>query len=372
MIYDLSKFEELVEQGYLRKSEKDDLVLYGYTDRCTFDRQWNEYTLIARGLILNKFTGEVVAKPLPKFFNLGENEQVSFANLPNLPHESFEKVDGSLGIIFNYNSSITFGNTIDLTPKEHGWQIATRGSFYSEQAVKGKELLKNYNFDSIPTSTTILAEIIYPENKIVVDYHGKQELVMLAAFNRDTGLEYHTDIAKGLADLMGMRFAKSYNHSIEEMIALQKTLPKDDEGFVVKYANGLRVKIKGEEYLRIAKMISNMSPLSFWESMVNGTVNRTYLAQLPEEFRPTFEPMVETLEKQYRQVLAEIIEDVKKLPHQELTNDTKKDIGLFVQGKNELHHPSAMFPYLTKKGNGLDKYIMRLIRPTGNNLVSFE
>src|SRR5271170_895905 len=121
MKYDLSKFDELVEEGFLRISEKDSLILYGYTDRCTFDRHWNEYTLVARGLIIHKFSGQVVAKPLSKFFNLNETEETSFKNLPkDMPYEAFEKVDGSLGIIFNYNGV---------------WQVATRGSFYSEQAI---------------------------------------------------------------------------------------------------------------------------------------------------------------------------------------------------------------------------------------------
>lgn len=175
MKYDLSKFEELYEQGYLRKSEKENLVLYGYTNKCTYDRHWNEYTKVARGLILDKNTGEVVAKPFEKFFNLNEHETTFLKNLPiHLPYEVLEKVDGSLGIIFNHNGY---------------WDVATRGSFYSDQAIKAYELLNNYDLTLIPKEYTLLVEIVYPENKIIVNYGKEEKLVGL--FLKSTNLIKH-------------------------------------------------------------------------------------------------------------------------------------------------------------------------------------
>lgn len=295
MKYDLTKFEELVEQGYLRKSEKGSLVLYGYTDKTTFDRNWNEYTSIARGLILDKNTGEVVAKPFPKFFNLGEMESVSFANLPKEPYKVYEKCDGSLGIIFFHNNE---------------WHMSTRGSFYSSQAVKGLEILKKkYNMNWLYPGFTYLVEIIYPDNKIIVNYKGEEKLVLLGVYHTESEQEivwdgqYGEYGSWGRFQSTGLELPEQYEYTIEEMIALKKTLPKDDEGFVVRFESGLRVKIKGEEYMRIAKMISQMSPLSFWEAMENGIVNRKYVHQLPEEFRSEYEPMIDKLEEQFTQIL---------------------------------------------------------------------
>ena len=352
MRYDISKFEELVEQGFLRKSEKDDMVLYGYTDHCTFERHWNEYTRVARGLILNKHTGEVIAKPFPKFFNLGEMPETFLPNvLIEKNYETFEKVDGSLGIIFFHDGR---------------WQIATRGSFYSEQAQKGAELLKKYNLDRAPIGMTILAEIIYPENKIIVDYGDQEKLVVLGGFDRNSGHEFSPSTMEDMAEFLGMEFAKRYSYTIEEMIALQKTMSKNEEGFVVRYSSGLRVKIKGDEYMKIAKMISSMSPISFWESMEGGVVNRTYLAQLPEDIRNEFEPIVDELEQQYSKIMSEIVQDVSNLPTTELTHEGRKRIGIFLRDTKEIKHPSAMFPYLTGGKDNLDKYILKQIRPTGN------
>lgn len=362
MNYNLALFEEQYELGYLRKSEKDGLVLYGYTDKCTFDRAWNDINRMARGIIFEKATGKLVAKPFPKFFNLGEMEETFFDNLPKASYEAFEKADGSLGIIYHYGGK---------------WNVATRGSLGSEQAVKGAELLKKYETRLMFEQFTYLVEIVYPENKIVVDYGNEEKLVLLGAYLLDKSREVEID--RGIIEAhgadIGMPVAKKYDYTIEQMIELKKTLPKDEEGFVVRFENGLRVKIKGDEYMKIAKIISQMSPLAFWEAMSHGVVNKEYLAQVPEEFRGEFEPMVTALESAYATVMSEIGEDLRNLPMVDIkTKDGQKTIGLILQNKVEewrkIKHASAMFPALLHKAEALEKYIMKQIRPTGNVMVS--
>lgn len=350
MKYDIGIFELLVKEGLVRKSEKDDLVLYGYTDKCTFERAWNEYTRAARGLILNKNTGEVVAKPFPKFFNLGEMEDVALKNLPKKPYTVTEKVDGSLGIVFKHNGK---------------WQVATRGSFYSDQSIVANELLKNYKIDVISGDFTLLVEIVYPENKIIVNYGEERKLVLLAAYDRTNGVEY-TKVVDAISDITGIPKAKTYNYTIEEMIELQKTLPKDQEGFVVRFEDGLRVKIKGHEYLRIAKIISELSPISCWEVMKEGKVSTFYISQLPEELKGEFQPIIDKLESQYSTVMAEIKKDLAILPTQETSKEARKIIGLFIKEPTRVKHKSAMFPSVLKEYAILEKYVMNYIRPNAN------
>lgn len=351
MKYDLSLFEAEVKKGNLRKVEDADLVLYNYTDQCTYDKAWNETTLVSRGIIFEKSTGELIAKPFPKFFNLGEREETFLKNLPNEPFLVTEKYDGSLGIIFNYKNQ---------------WRVATRGSLSSEQAVKAQALLADYDMSLVPTELTLLTEIIYPENKIVVNYGKKEALILLGAYDNITGMEiprgteFTSMSLKELSLLTCISLADAHSLGIQEMIEMQKTLPKDKEGFVVKFYGGMRIKIKGEEYMRIAKMLSTMSPLSFWESMENGVVKKEYLQQLPEEFRMDFEPVVTELELQYATMLDEIRLDVSVIPKEW----SRRDIGLAIaQDQVAFIHPRAIFPYLSGK---VENYIMKHIRPTGN------
>lgn len=345
---DIAKFKEQVELKNVRQVVKGDLILFNYTDQCIYAKAWDtRYTRDARGIVYNQVTGELVARPFPKFFNLGEMPETMLLNLPDEPYEVFEKVDGSLGIIYWHNDR---------------WNVATRGSFESEQAVKAEDILKKYNIDSLNQGVTFLVEIIYPSNKIVVNYGDEEKLVMLGAYIGER--ELSTKQVAMAARHARMSLAQSFTHSIEDMIALQQTIPKDQEGFVVRFASGLRAKIKGAEYMKIHKMIANMSPLSFWESMENGIVNKEYLAQLPEEFRATYEPMVAQLEQAYSAAYNQITVDAARLP----ASMSLKEVGLAVQDGTGLTHPTAVFPYRLGKTGALNKYIMKHIRPHGNIL----
>jgi RNA ligase len=55
------------------------------------DKAWNQFTLMARGLILCPSEKRVVATPIPKFFNYGE-----VLDVPELPFNATVKMDGSL------------------------------------------------------------------------------------------------------------------------------------------------------------------------------------------------------------------------------------------------------------------------------------
>lgn len=56
----------------LESSNRDGLLLYVYSSKCVYDQLWDDFTLLARGLILDPQVRKVVATPFPKFFNLGE------------------------------------------------------------------------------------------------------------------------------------------------------------------------------------------------------------------------------------------------------------------------------------------------------------
>jgi len=353
----LMPFEEEVKKKNIRRVVSDDkkLVLYSYTDQCTYKRAWNEITRVSRGIIFEKETGKIVALPMSKFFNVGEQPESKLENLPDEKYTITEKADGSLGIIFNY---------------EDKWRLATRGSFTSEQAIRAQEILKQYDMSKIPKYYTLLVEIIYPENKIVVNYGDDEKLVLLTIFNRDTQeeLPYHKT---SMSYLMGMPEVKIYYHTIEEMIELQKTLPKDEEGFVVRFESGLRVKIKGHEYLKIHKLISQMSPLSFWESMKEGSVDVSYIEELPEEYRREADEIVEKLEQQYFTIYTEINNNFHTIIIEldidldEDTHEQRKKLGIYLK-ENKPKHASAFFSLYKNNFQAVEKYIQHMIRPTGN------
>jgi len=354
-----TELEKLSEEGYLRKvvSPCNKLVLFNYTDKCTFERKWNKHTLNSRGTVYEIESGKTVARAFQKFFNFSELTSCKQKTILNgsgvyASYTSHEKADGSLGIIYHYDGT---------------WRVNTRGSFTSDQAIRGAEILKNYDISKLNKNLTYLCEIIYPENKIIVEYGDVEKLVLLAAFGTESGREV-------LLDGFNQPFevAETYSHTIKEMIELQKTIPKDQEGFVVRFSNGERVKFKGHEYLQIARILKNCSPLALWENMSDGIVDRKFLETIPEEIYPEVEPIVEKLEVNYYLTLFHLSLEAGRVSldigTSELnSNEDRKKLGLYLK-ENRVKHSSAMFPYFLKQYDRVQDYIMKTIRPTGNVL----
>lgn len=348
----LMPFENEVKKKNLRKVSKGNLVLYNYTDHCTYERAWNEVTRHSRGIIMDRTNGKIVALPFPKFFNVGEMPETRLENLPDEPYMVTKKMDGSLGIIYYYNDR---------------WNVATRGSLDSDQAKEAEKMLEEqYDTHFFYQDYTYLVEIIYPENKIVANYGDERKLVLLAVVDRERQKEilYPNDTLQWAPEVVagGLEPVEQYNYTIEEMIELQKTLPKDEEGFVVRFQDGLRVKIKGEEYMRIHRMIAHMTPLAFWDTMELGAVNVDYLQELPEEYRVEAEEISKKLEKKYADMFNEIYKEYRIAP-----KTSRKELGMYIQS-NKCKHGGAFFSILEENNEKLERYIMKKIRPTGNVL----
>lgn len=356
----LKPFEEERRAGNVRRQDSfnGDLCLYSYTDQCTYDRAWNDVTRNSRGIVFEASTGKIVALPFPKFFNIGEMPETRLENLPYEGYVTTEKMDGSLGILYYYKDK---------------WRMNTRGSFDSEQAIRGLDIFeRKYDSHFFNKNYTYLVEIIYPENKIVVNYGDEEKLTLLAIVdtNNQEEVRIHNYMAEAIAG--GIPIVEQYDYTIEEMLELQKTIPKDQEGFVIRFDSGLRIKIKGQEYFRIHKLISQMSPLSFWESMKDGKVNVDYLQELPEEYRADAEELTNQLETLYNktknEALASVDKVVKAVGFGDInTREYKKKVGLYMHN-NKLPHQSVVFPKLLGNNDKVDYYIMKQIRPTGNEL----
>src|SRR5262245_58217419 len=108
----LEAFEQALREGWLDTStfvttDGRTYRLFNYSRRAQYERHWDEVTTVARGLIICAETGEIVALPMPKFFNLGEvvSEGV-VASAQSGPFEALVKLDGSCGIGYRVDGRI--------------------------------------------------------------------------------------------------------------------------------------------------------------------------------------------------------------------------------------------------------------------------
>jgi RNA ligase len=325
------------------------LILYTYSDRCVYDSAWTPITMSARGLILDTEARRIAATPFPKFFNVGERGET----IPDLRFETMEKLDGSLIIIFHHNGQ---------------WRTATRGAFDSSQAEWARAQLEQFDLGPLKPGVTYLAEAMYPENRIVIRYDDAA-MVMLAAYD-EAGVELPYHAVEAVGSALGWRTLRRYEfESVSDLMAHAETLPRSEEGFVIRFENGHRLKVKGSEYRRMHALISRVTPLALWEVLFAGDDLEAMRRDLPEEFWSDFDAIRGMLESS----AASLVERTAQVADP-LADLSDKDVGLRLSSiKSDIR--GFVFPYRKSGGDLMSgrnrQSIFRAIRPTGNELAGY-
>lgn len=333
----LKTLEKYYQNGLVLKQThpKFDLIIWNYSQKVQYEKLWDDITLRCRGLITDT-NGKVIVQPFIKFFNY--EEVVNEIPTKNDYVYVQEKMDGSLGILFYYKGE---------------WVMSTRGSFTSEQSKRGLEILENkYQLRSFETSIAYLVEIIYPENRIVVNYK-KEKIIFLSAtlnhsFNwedsKNDELHWTTSCAffksNGIKKEDIVETKQFFNFSEELYNELRLKNEDNKEGYVLKFfPSNFRVKIKFEEYVRLHKIVTNISNRDIWEYLKDNKPFDEILDKVPDEFydwvKETAKDLTiryENIEKEYKWIFEHIM-NVK--------NSTDRKI--FAEYAKRYSHPSILF-----------------------------
>ncbi|MFI5931518.1 RNA ligase [Actinoplanes sp. NPDC051494] len=296
-VLDPADLATAIEAGLVRKQRHPTrpFEIYNYTEAAQYAGAWTPVTLMCRGLIVDTTSGLLLARPLAKFFNHTEIQAPALE--PAAKVTVTDKADGSLGIIY---------------PDGDEWAVATRGSFASEQALHATELLRTrYSGFTPPAGLTVLVEIIYPANRIVIDYAGLDDLVLLGAVDIASGQTF----GPGAVPRWPGPVVESFEYAtLADALAAP---PRDGrEGLVVHFTGSdERVKIKYAEYVRLHRLVTGLTDRTVWEILVAGGDLDTLTAPLPDEFHAwvrrvaseltaAVDGMAQDVEKEYSEIVA--------------------------------------------------------------------
>lgn len=341
MKVNLNDIEKLYNEGYLIKSTHSTLPLsiYNYSVKTTFNGYWNDLTIMCRGLCIDIEIQEIVGRPIPKFWNYEENKHT-----PTNSYNIYEKMDGSLGIAFWYKDQ---------------WIFTSRGSFISEQAIKGNEIFQKLQINQLNQDFTYCFEIIYPENRIVVDYKGEEKLVLLAVINTKTGEEFNNiDLqAYGIIDFCEV-VPEYFISKDKDLYSYLKQLNNpNQEGYVIKYSNGHRCKIKFEDYIRLHNIMTEISTTSVWKCLKENIPIEDILKDTPDEFFNKIKLYARELHNNY------LCEDDEVEMEYSYINSfkkewTDKEFAEYVQ-----HFPMKSLLFNLRKGKCIKEKLWDLVKP---------
>lgn len=359
-LFKLDRLNQMIAEGFVnvQKHPKYNYRIYNYSNTAVFGGVWNDVTLQCRGLILDH-DYNVVARPFPRFFNI--EELSSSDTLLKQPFLCFTKADGSLGVLYP-------------RPNDEGHAIATRGSFTSDQAIRGTDMWNKVYYDienayfEPAEGYTYLFEIVYPENRIVLDYGGRSELIFLCAIHNETGTSVFN-----FGDDHDWPGARVEQHTgFDNPKELKDLNLENEEGFVLYFpGQNKRVKVKFEDYIHLHRILTNTSNKTIWKALKDGTGLDKLLENTPDEFYRYVKNTITELQDQYMDILLKVKGDFESIlknhcPYQDkpwefqvawAKQNRKEFASLAMQKK----YPGLLFAFLDGK-NFQDK-IWDLIKP---------
>ncbi len=294
---DLVEIGKLREAGYIssQKHPTLDLFIHNYTHKTQWERNWNEWTILCRGLITDPY-GNIVSRSLSKFHNVEEHSAVDpLSNgykLPainwNQPFICTGKVDGSLIVQYHH------GNEMGL---------ASRGSFTSDHSRWAMEIWKKRGYrDAALIGHTMVFELIHPQNRIVVDYGQREELILLDVIKNETGMGIPYDGIQQFAEEIGCECIKKIviNGDVDTALKeYQSKQTQEEEGLVIRFDDGMRVKVKLSEYCRLHKLLTGINSRMIWESLRDGKSLDPFLERVPDEFMEWLKNEIQQLNQSY-------------------------------------------------------------------------
>ena len=374
-IMDLDLLDEMIEQGYVtaRPHNSKPWVILNYTPKTQYEWKWNDVTLQARGLVYeineNGNRGEVIARPFKKFFNWDQGqgrEDWHYSVPPPGPVIRMEKMDGSLGVLVVEHH---LGPITEM--------IATRGSFHSEQAEWATQyylnsldkMIHELDYEDVFTpeeGKTYLFEIIYPGNRVVVDYGEYEGLVLIDVIDNETG---KSDLQE-FDDCNWPDKVARHVHLLGFDSGHAADIPKGDEGFVYLWPErNYRVKMKSAEYIELHRIVSNLSEKTIWEQLVNGRHVGQIKAGVPDEFHEFIDKTAQAINFATMDRVAEIYKKHDLIIAELLHKDewTRKDFAALATKDDDAKY---MFMILDKKEIYYE--VMKEMKPVTNRSLVLE
>jgi RNA ligase len=184
----------------------------------------------------------------------------------------------------------------------------------------------------------------------VVDYQGRREVVLLAALDNATGKDLPLpDAWEGVV---------TTQYTFDTLEAIIQAEREDAEGYVIRFASGLRVKVKGAEYVRLHRILTGVSARTIWECLSKGDDLQAMLDRVPDEFFRWVHSTAEGLRNDFAKIEATCRDEFTSLAH--LAEDRKAFAAEAVRSDNR----AVLFAMLDRKPHG--HLIWKNLRPAAD------
>ena len=249
---------EMIGHKFITVKECDyNLISLNFNREAFNKKKWNDLTIKARGLFVDKDSGEVKIRSYNKFFNFGERHiNLGYLNkYATYPIRVFKKYNGFLGLASVVN------NEVVLTSKSvtSGKYKDIFQSIWDKVEDSVKELLKQ---TMIENNCTAVFEVVSPEYDPHIIKYDKEHLYLLDFIENKLDLDTHNIDLEFSENLMKkVEFSSDLLTKKEELTRLEnydelynflheKTMSLEEfEGYVLCDNSGFMFKFKLPYYI---------------------------------------------------------------------------------------------------------------------------
>jgi len=184
-----------------------------------------------------------------------------------------------------------------------------------------------------------------------------RELVMLSVIETENGWETPY---RNMYNMYSNYFTivKMYElKNITNLLDLKKLEEDNREGFVVRFKDGFRVKVKFSEYIRLHGVLTNVSNLTIWEHLMNNYDFDSLLDRVPDEFYDWLQRTMKILQGNYNEIERLAIKEFLRIYHVNGVTERRE----FAMEALKTDYRSILFKLYDKKP--YSDIIWKLVRP---------
>lgn len=338
-------YDKYVEDGFITSVRQGGLTLYKYSVKTVQEDFWDTITTNARGLILND-VGVVCGRGFPKFHNINQRPETKIEVLPQETPELADKLDGSCIITF-------------FNPETSKWQAVTLGCWDNIQTQFANKWLES-NASKLDKDYSYIFELTAFWNRIVIAYPD-EKMTLIGIIKTETGEDWSYQQIADFAAERGLESVKFWTRPVSE-VNLEDQVFNNQEGYVARFSNGFRVKLKYKSYMHLHKILTGLSVKGIWESL--STNVPIVLENIPDEFMSWFLNEKNKLQNEFKKYEEEARAIFASVPKCE----TRKEYASHFTKHGQL--TPVLFNILD--GHDFSNLLWKRVRPVGHKVFKVD
>lgn len=250
---------QMIQNRYIDvKQLSDNLLSLNFSEAAFKKNRWNKQTIKARGLFVDKETGDIKLRSYNKFFNLNEQSETKVENLKEsleFPIKAYKKYNGFLGVSATIDDTFVLASKSTTSGPYKQYFQDIFDTLSDDEKQQFKDLSVKYN-------CSFVFEVCHTDDRHIIDFSENHLYVLDAIPNTydingiDIDAEFSDKVCSELkltSPQISRKELVATFDSMDDLLAYVSQHTDDDssEGLVIEDQKGFLFKVKYDYYRHV-------------------------------------------------------------------------------------------------------------------------